>query len=365
MKVTYDFQIFSKQRHGGISRYFYELAKRVNGMPGASAEILAPLYVNHYLKAGGDHAGIYLKKSPSFAQHFVEKANILLSRGSLAIKTPDILHETYYGEAGIAPKRSVTVTTVYDMIHAKFPQLYPGDDTPRLQAAAVKRANHVFCISKKTQEDLIEILGVEESRTSVTHLGCDFHLRKSSVQGPPLPYPYLLFVGPRGKHKNFQVLAEAFSRSSRLKNDFKLVCFGSTEFSSEERGKFRALGLLPEQVVHMKGEDDLLPTFYAHAQAFVYPSLYEGFGFPPLEAMSLDCPTVCSDAGSMPEVLGDATEYFRSGDPEGLGFALERVLYSQEKRAELIRKGMERSRAYTWEKCAQETFSTYKKLVPI
>ncbi len=363
MKVTYDFQIFLKQRHGGISRYFFELAKQIKGMQGADARIFAPFYVNHYLKSGGSHRGVYLKKYPALAQPCVEMASRLLSRVDIAMRAPHILHETYYGVQKLAPAATQTVTTVYDLIHAKFPELYPGDETPRLQATAVKRADHIFCISKKTQDDLVEILGVERSRTSVTHLGCDFHLRQKDVKENPLSAPYLLFVGPRGKHKNFQVLAEAYAGSERLRRDFKIVCFGSTSFSEEEMAMHRRLGLSTDQILHVSGEDDLLPTYYAHAQAFVYPSLYEGFGFPPLEAMSLGCPTISSDAGSMPEVLADATEYFSSGNMESLRHSLEKVLYSTENRAALSRAGLERSGEFTWEKCAHETFAEYKKLL--
>ena len=364
MRVVYDFRIFSKQRYGGISRYFFELAKALY-QSGNDAKILAPFYVNHYLRdeSGPKFQGLYLPKLPGIAVQAVECSNVLLSNLSLSLRSSDILHETYYATHGLAARGSLVVTTVYDMMHEIFPHLYVGDDTAKLKAESVKRADHIFCISKKTQDDLIQILGVPAAKTSVTHLGCDFHQRAHEVAQSPLAEPYLLFVGPRGAHKNFKVFLTAYSMSEKLRRDFKVVCFGSLPFNEVELQLMDQLGVPRENILHATGGDDRLPTYYGNAELYVYPSLYEGFGLPPLEAMSLGCATVVSQAGSLPEVLGDATEYFESNNAESLRGALEKVAYSSERKNELRRLGSEKAAAYKWSRTAEQTLATYRKLL--
>jgi glycosyltransferase involved in cell wall biosynthesis len=361
MKVVYDFRIFSKQRYGGISRYFFEVAKEISHEN--DVQVLAPLYVNSYLRSGDlKGKGIYLPKLPGAAVNSVECGNVLLSNAALKLRSPEILHETYYAESGLKTKAPI-VTTVYDMMHEIFPDLYPGDNTARLKAASARRADHIFCISKKTQDDLVEILGVDRKKTSVTHLGCDFHERKAEVRQSPYKFPYLLFVGPRWAHKNFKVLLNAYAASKRLQKDFKIVCFGSTPFQESELLAIDRAEVPRENFIHAAGDDTRLPTYYGNAHLYIYPSLYEGFGLPPLEAMALGCATVSSDAGSLPEVLGTGTEYFKSDDAEALRATLERVAYDGGKRDELIRSGKNWVKQYQWSRCAKNTLATYRTLL--
>ncbi|GAB3316788.1 hypothetical protein GCM10027428_19360 [Haliea atlantica] len=123
------------------------------------------------------------------------------------------------------------------------------------------------------------------------------------------------------------------------------------------------LGLKRGQVQHHIGNDSSLRNFYRHASAFVYPSLYEGFGIPPLEAMANDCPVVSSRAGSMPEILGEAAEFFDPSDYNQLASAIETVVFSSNRRAELIRLGQERLKNYSWKRCAEETLEVYRRLL--
>jgi glycosyltransferase involved in cell wall biosynthesis len=113
----------------------------------------------------------------------------------------------------------------------------------------------------------------------------------------------------------------------------------------------------------MNGNDRKLASFYSGAALFVYPSLYEGFGIPPLEAMSMDCPVVCSNNSSIPEVVGDAAEYFDPNDTESIRKAMELVLNSTARQAELINKGQIRCTQFSWERCAEETLAIYRNLI--
>lgn len=114
--------------------------------------------------------------------------------------------------------------------------------------------------------------------------------------------------------------------------------------------------------IHVPGDDKTLANLYTHASAFVYPSLYEGFGIPPLEAMSFNCPVVCSNTSSIPEVVADAGEYFNPYELESIADALERVLLSQVRTKELVVRGKERVNYFSWDTCAEQTQLVYKSL---
>jgi glycosyltransferase involved in cell wall biosynthesis len=116
-----------------------------------------------------------------------------------------------------------------------------------------------------------------------------------------------------------------------------------------------------QQVTQINGADVLLANCYRHATLFVYPSLYEGFGLPPLEAMSLGCPVACSNSSSIPEVVGDAAAMFDPLDPDSIRAALERVLSSANLLGEYVTRGALRSRLFSWHRCAQETIEVYRQ----
>ena len=363
MKIIYDFQIFSLQKHGGISRYIYEMAKLLSQSPGVDAKILAPLYVNSYLRGASFVKGMYLPKSPRQISGLIAQLNVQFSSFCLKRARPQLVHETYYSDQRLAPSGARTVLTVYDMIHEKFPALYPNDTTPRLKAAAVQAADHIICISEQTKTDLISMLGVDEKKISVTLLGSDFISRKNEILENSFSFPYILFVGPRAAHKNFKSLLAAYSHSPKLMKDFKIVCFGGRPFAKEEFELMHDLGVSTDLLVHAGGDDRILPTLYAHAAVFVYPSVYEGFGIPLLEAMSLDCAVACSNAGSIPEVVGEASASFSPDNTEEIKFAVEEVLYSSARRAALVAAGRLRAQQFTWEACAEKTKEVYRKII--
>ena len=123
------------------------------------------------------------------------------------------------------------------------------------------------------------------------------------------------------------------------------------------------LGLGNHQLVHRAGNDQVLASLYRNAAAFVYPSLYEGFGIPPLEAMAMGCPVISSNTSSLPEVVGDAGEYFDPLSEESMMAAMERVTQSSSRSGELVELGRQQYRKFSWEKCAQETMMVYRSLL--
>jgi glycosyltransferase involved in cell wall biosynthesis len=367
MKIAYDSQIFCSQTYGGISRYFCELAARLATEPGVQVSIAAPMYTNAYLSNMPTKI-VSGFRAPAVNHFHAVRRRFGMVFGDLMLRTmaPDIVHETYYYKYGLGPRHARRVLTIYDMIHEKFPASFPRTDkTARYKALAAERADHVVCISESTRRDVSEILGLPLSKTSVIYLGVD--LMEGGHDGfkdvaEPLSEPYLLYVGRRGGYKNFLRLLEAYGASSQLKARYKLICFGGGVFTTDELKAIQMFQLDSRQVRHFEGDDQLLVQFYKRASAFLFPSLYEGFGIPPLEAMSYDCPVVCSNTSSIPEVVGDAGEYFDPGDVESIRVAIERVVMSDSHREQLIAKGRARLKWFSWDRCAAETLDVYRKL---
>ena len=352
------------QRYGGISRYFFELANRLSTLEGSSVSVVAPLYINNYLTAEAAHSFTYGRYVPyNFAgvRHAVGIANRIAAPQAWSNSDADIVHETYFTLVPLG-RGTRRVVTVYDMIHEIFAPRLKRMRVSAAKRAAVNRADHVICISETTRRDLVRLYDVDPGRTSVVHLGYSL----TAQVGEPgakesQTRPSLLYVGQRGGYKNFRTLLEALSNSRSL-GEFELVAFGGSPFSTSEHREIERLGL-SERVRYMTGSDDRLAESYQAAVAFVYPSMYEGFGIPPLEAMSHGCPVVCSNAGAIPEVVGNAGEYFDPSSAEDLRNTLERVALDDGLRRDLRTQGYKRIEAFSWDRCAEETARIYQELV--
>ena len=335
---------------------------------GEEVGIFAPLHRNHYLKSLPSslvHGWGVSRYIPKTGQMMLPPNRIVAKR---LIKkwAPDIVHETYYSKMSCVPQNTCKVLTVYDMIHEKFPQWGSRwDQSASLKRLAVHRADHVICISESTRKDLLELYEVDPVKVSVVHLGSgnsSVGIDEGQISKCP-KRPYLLYVGARSGHKNFTGFIQALASSCRLLRDFDIVAFGGGGVTSDELKELRRSGLKSDQFRHMSGGDEILSQLYAFASAFVYPSLYEGFGLPPLEAMGHQCPVISSNTSSMPEVISDAGEYFNPESCHDMAEAIERVVYSPSRIKELAGKGLKRQAYFTWERCASKTLDIYKKLV--
>lgn len=366
MRVAFDPQTFCLQPYGGISRYFVELATQLARLPDTRVSILAFAHLNAHLQTAqaGIAAGACLPVLPEPLRPPLARANRLLARHWLAKHGADLVHETYYARAPLVPDSVPTVITVHDMIHEKFPSYAPRTaKVSHAKRAAVSRADHVICVSENTRRDLLEIYDIEPSRTSVVMHGVIPLVGATGRAQRPIDEPYVLFVGKRGGYKGFDTLLRAYVAGPSLSRDFLLVCFGDAPFSPQERRVMRQLGVASDRVRHVAGDDAALAQHYRHAALFVYPSQYEGFGMPPLEAMSLGCPVVCSRAASLPEVVGEAALAFEPQDVDALRAAMESALCSQTLLEDMRRKGLERARLFSWERCALQTRDVYASVL--
>jgi glycosyltransferase involved in cell wall biosynthesis len=253
---------------------------------------------------------------------------------------------------------------------SEMPEFNPAGVVTRAQSSkyqAVMRADHIVCISESTRSDLLNIFDVDPRKTSVVHLGCELpqkNPQKDDVTQCSLPQsPYLLYVGQREGYKNFAALIQALGRSASLKNKIHLVAFGGGPFSEEEQSLLRQSDIGVSFVSQMEGDDALLAQAYQGATALVYPSVYEGFGLPPIEAMAYGCPVISSNTSSMPEVIGSAAESFDPLQIDEISAAIERVVYSDTRRSELIRLGVLRAKLFSWQECASKTATIYRDLL--
>lgn len=363
MKIFFDGQIFIEQPTGGISRYFANLATSLNRESGVTARVLAPFHRNEHLsdQISAPVLGFGLPKEWR-AGRICWAALRTLSPVMSRLARPDIAHETYFSPKPYVTTARRRVTTVYDMIHELY---YPGSLTSQYKRIALARCDHVICISHNTKKNLCELFDFPPERASVTHLAyqdfsgfddCDVPTQLANI-------PYFLYVGSRSGYKNFETLLRAFANAPTLVKNFRIVCFGGASLSADERALAEGLGLAPRHLVQLSGGDALLGAAYANATAFVCPSLLEGFGIPPLEAMSAGCPVLSSNTSSLPEVVGDAALLFDPKDQEALREALERIVQSDSLSNSLVRRGHEQRKLFSWERCARETLNVYRYIL--
>jgi glycosyltransferase involved in cell wall biosynthesis len=371
LKVAFDHQAFVMQKYGGISRYFYEVASRLARGNEFNVKIYAGIHKNKYLEnISNDVIEGRQISYPSKLSRLVvpinSSINLYLNRLAVAKYSPDILHETYYSHESIASNSAKTVVTVYDMIAEKFSNSTANQEDLLKKERAIKRADHIICISNHTRSDLLDLFDLPPEKISVIYLGCSLQNFDETDAIPVITDPYILYVGDwRLSYKNFNGLLKAYGSKKQFQTTFKLVCIGSRAVSKDVLEAMKLAGVNPENVVYLSGNDLMLANLYKNALAFVYPSLYEGFGIPPLEAMSYGCPVICSNVSSIPEVVSDAGYYFDPNDSDSISDAIEKVLSSSELRQSLIVKGTERTKFFSWEKCAAQTGAVYRQLISV
>ncbi len=351
-------------RGAGINQYIYNLLRLLPAVDGEGN------YVAFLGEKGARFPGVkmHLTSLPTArppVRIFWEQA---IQPWSLLRERVELLHSLAFVGPLISP--CPFVVTVYDLSFLLFPESFRPWNRLYLSLftrLSVRKALRVIAISENTRRDLVRILGVEEGKVRVTYCGCDGSMRplprrevEEFRRKKGLPERFILFLGTIEPRKNLVRLLEAY-RKLRGKG-VKLVLAGGLGWGYEP--VLRAI-----EELGLEG-DVLLPGFipqeekvywYNAAEIFVYPSLYEGFGLPPLEAMACGTPVVASSAASLPEVVGDGGILVDPADPEALAGAISALLDSPEERERLREKGLRRAGKFSWEQTARETVSIYRE----
>lgn len=341
--VALDGIIFSLQRHGGITVYFRQLLNVLASQAGVTAEL--SLESPFLQKVDDLPAGLLTTVRPA--------RQLERFRACRVPTAAMVFHSSYYR---LPDRRTVpSVVTVHDFIYERFrrgPQRWAH---VQQKHAAIRAAQAVICISESTRQDLMEWVGETPGQTvHVIHNGVAELFRPLALT--PSPQPFMLFVGERGGYKNFRLVLEAMQHLP----DLALHCIGGGPLNEAElagvdvsvSSRVRHLGFVT---------DEALNESYNRAACLVYPSSYEGFGIPVIEAMRAGCPVVCIDCKAVLEVGGDALQ--RAEAPEGaaLAAAVSAVLNSG-RRAACVQRGLAVAEAYSWQSTHERTLAVYRSL---
>ncbi len=285
----------------------------------------------------------------------------------------DLYHATNYVASSFD---GPLVVTVHDLSFLRYPETHPPERLTWLSEGlpdTLRRAGRIIVDSRFIKNELISLLDVQEERITVVYLGVreDYKPRDNEVLAPELrefdlePKGYILSVGTLEPRKNILSLLQAYELlSDSLKAGWPLVVVGMRGWKDQviskrldvlvSSGRIRALGYV---------SSDELPVIYAGAALFVYPSIYEGFGLPPLEAMASGVPVVASNRASLPEIVGNAGTLIDPEDIESLAQVIESLLDDQGKREQMARMGLQQAKKFTWEACAEKTFRVYQDVL--
>lgn len=339
--ITIDGIVFSLQRFGGISVYFLELLK--------------------YLEDGNYNFNLVLEQPIIQANTLMNESNHAICNSSRFMeryrncRTPtgcSVFHSSYFRKPN--KSNALTVVTVYDFVYERYMHGLKKWVHSTQKYSAIREAESIICISDSTKDDLIKYIGVRPSqKVYVTHLAASEAFQP--IANDSNVKPFILFVGQRAGYKNFKLLLLSMSYLPEL----ELHCIGGGAFKSDElKGVDEAVA---RRVRHLGFVNDSeLNVLYNTAACLVYPSSYEGFGIPVIEAMKAGCPVVCVDCKAVLEVGGNALTVVYGDDPRVMADAILSTLTSN--RLIIIKNGFKVSSSYSWEKTHRKTFDIYRNL---
>jgi len=281
----------------------------------------------------------------------------------------DIVHLPYQHFARYAPFiKKPFLITVHDLARCCFKferETIMERILLKLDIRGIKKASYVIAVSQNTKSDLIKYLNIPAEMITVIYNGIDHRIFKP-VKSKPFDEPYILYVGSERARKNLNRLLEAFSTLKEEFKGLKLVKVGTPGRSAEFRRRIlkqiESLGLNEDVIFVDSAAENDLPHYYSAASLLVYPSLYEGFGLPPLEAMACGCPVVTSNNSSLPEVVGDAAITVDPCDVDALTNAMREVLTNDGLREAMIEKGLAQAKKFSWDKTAEKTLEVYERM---
>jgi glycosyltransferase involved in cell wall biosynthesis len=373
INIVVDGVIFEMQKRGGIATIFSEIIPRM---------CMQDLNVMFQLFTSGQkfqdlpqHPQIHAIEFPEITKDIrprrVFRPLTLLVHDNLIkhrfsrLKSP-IWHSTYY--TYLPQWHGPSVVTVHDMIYEKFPEIfnqYGEKIFIKQKRECVLNADVIICDSVSTMLDVKAIMAINTDRCSVIPLACKdiFRVKDSSDTELTLisNLPFLLFVGRRVHYKNFRALLVAYSKW-KFRDEVFLIVASHESFTKEELDWLAELKIEERVRIVLDANDAQLCELYNRAAALVFPSLYEGFGIPLLEAMNCGCPIVASNIPSTLEVAGDVPIYFKPSNESQLITALDQVVVEGKNSARVFR-GFDLAQKYSWDIAARKTLDVYRSLI--
>lgn len=380
MRILFDHQVFSWQRYGGISRYF---AEQLRGLKALDQEVFLPenffsenVYLREFPEFKRQSLTAFSFKGKKILQNALGRQNTLMA---IDQKKPHVFHPTYFDPyflKTLVKKRIPFVLTVHDMIHEIYG--HGSGSFFSLDAQVVEnkkflaeKAAVVIAVSEHTRQDLLRFYPqLDPGKIMVIHHGNSLKPTSPASTGSThnsslitLNSSYLLFVGQRKTYKNFAWMIEQLAGLLHSATDLQLICVGGSAFDKTETAQLVRLGLAQKVHYRSVGSDAALANMYSGAAGFIFPSKYEGFGIPVLEAFACGCPVILNRSSSLPEVGGDAAVYFDEANPGGLELAVRRILEDSDFRRNMVDKGLERVKHFTWAQSAAKHLGVYQSIV--
>ncbi len=373
MRIAINCQLLSIHR-SGVGRYIRDL---INGLAQIDSNNEYVLFANSKVKNGILPGTKNFRKKLSLFPLQNAAGRIMWEQLFLPIKLiqerVDIIHfpdQSY----PILPLRCPSVITVHDLTYNVYPQTYTLAKRVyknTVMRAAIARTDRIIVDAKNTKKDILETYNISEEKITVINCGLsemfkeisDSELLENTRKKFALPEHFILHVGTLSPDKNLTGLLDAYAILKRKVGSLpKIVVVGPRGWLYESIFKKILRLRLKDDVVFLGYIEDIdLVHIYNLADIFVLVSLYEGFGFPPLEAMACGTPVISSDAGSLPEVVGEAALMVNPHDVEDLAKAVERLLVDSALRKELIKKGFARRKLFSWEETARKTLTIYQE----
>jgi len=371
MKILYDHQIFSTQIYGGISRYFIELMKNIENNDEIKYELSLEYSNNYYIKQLSNFSCRSFFKNYDFKKRdrIIDYLNKILSKNIISKEDYDIFHPTYYNPYFLdCIGKKPFVLTIYDMTHEVLTDYFHyNDKVAEHKKLLALKADKIITISENTKKDIVKFYNLSEKKIKVIHLASSFtefnmdKINNVNIKHK-LPKKYILYVGSRWGYKNFYNFIKAISLLLKTDNDLFVACAGGGNFNENEKELLRGLSM-KNKVFQFHTDDEELQALYKNALAFIFPSLYEGFGIPILESFACECPVICSKTSSLPEVAGDAAVYFEPESELSILNSVQKVIYNNNLRSLLVYKGSQRVKEFSWEKTTKKTKKIYEDIL--
>jgi glycosyltransferase involved in cell wall biosynthesis len=361
IRVVYDEQIFLLQEHGGISRYFAELVKAFIANPDLGVEpVLASNSIrSEYLLE--EVSSLRLTKVKSRARAYIHLLMRLASVNNKKLNG-DIVHFTYYLPGFLRRFKGMPrVVTLYDMIPENTPRGKRFWNPHFSKKKYISKADLVLSISDSSTHDMHREYGFTMS-VSTTYLGVGAEFQANLPRLDWQPLEYFLFVGNRATYKDCSLAIQAFSEVAKDYPNLVLQLAGGGPLTADETKLIDQLGMTNRIVQKSIGNHEL-PNVYANAKGLLYPSQYEGFGLPLVEAMASGTPIIASNTPINREIAAEAATYFEVGNKKSLVELMTLLTDKPEDFQSKIDKGLSRAKNFSWHNCAQRTAKEYRNLL--